>query len=350
MNYEMLEKVICDTIKEEQIKLGYEKETIRLYYPMRSLAHILEEDIIETGKMDEALAAFADKVEINLGRLLISHSGDRYCILIPPVGATYVHDSYDDNPFLVAFIDTVRKHDCTLDHVLEVFRNFSNQVVCEKSETDEFDYIIYFNDNGNDDYRYCIKFDYGHTSYHRFSKKDFAFLMEDTNDSQTAVNEELKAEPPMEEEIIDLTKEEKYQRYVKLMKAIRCMTVCNDKLDMYKKVTKQFTAMSDYKDCAELAEECKLLVKDTKKKIKKKIYKNAINTMNTAKYAEDYKKAAEEFRKISGYKDADDLATECETLIQRTEKRIIRQRLLGLGLIAIGTVAVFTFTFLYFFA
>ena len=45
MNFIALEKVICDTIKEEQIKLGYQKETIRLYYPMSSLVHILEEDI-----------------------------------------------------------------------------------------------------------------------------------------------------------------------------------------------------------------------------------------------------------------------------------------------------------------
>ncbi len=50
MNYALLEKVICETIKEEQIKLGYEKETIRLYYPMGSLANILEEEIREKGQ------------------------------------------------------------------------------------------------------------------------------------------------------------------------------------------------------------------------------------------------------------------------------------------------------------
>ncbi len=342
MNYEMLEKVICDTIKEEQIKLGYEKETIRLYYPMRSLAHILEEDITDPDKMDAALALFADKVEDKLGRLQINHNGDRYCILIPPAGAAYVHEIYEDNPFLVAFIDTVRKHDCTLEQILEVFRNYSDQIVCEKSESDEFDYVIYFDNNSMDDYRYCLKFDYGHTSYHRFSKKDFAYLMEDTNDSQMTVIDDVKEEPTVNEETIDLTKEEKYQKYVKLMKAIRCMTTCNDKLDMYKKVTKQFAAMADYKDCVQLAEECKLLAKETKKKIKRKIYKDAVSIKSNAKSAEDYKKAAEEFRKISGYKDADDLAGECETLIHRTEKRVMRQRLFGFTLIGIGMLAVIT--------
>lgn len=336
MNYEMLEKVICDAIKEEQIKLGYEKETIRLYYPMHSLRHILEENDTETFGMDEALNAFADRVESKLGRLQISHDGERYCILIPPVGAAYVNENYISHPFLTAFIETIRKHDCTFEQIMEVFHRFSDQVVCEKSETDEFDYIIYFTDGSVDDYRYCIKFDYGHASYHRFSTKDFEFLLED---SETIVNEESVKEPPAEEEI-DLTKEEQYQRYIKLMRAIRCMTVCNDKLEMYKKVTKRFTAMGDYKDCVQLAAECKLLVKDTRKKIKKKIYKNAIIMKDTAKNAGDYKKAAEEFRKISGYKDADDLAGECETLILRMDKRVLRQRLVGLSLIGAGVVAV----------
>ncbi|MDF2908752.1 MAG: hypothetical protein K0R34_4073 [Herbinix sp.] len=345
MNYDMLEKVICDAIKEEQIKLGYEKETIRLYYPMHSLAHILEEDIAETGRMDEALSVFAVRVESKLGKVQISHDSDRYCILIPPAGAAYVNENYSNNPFLVTFIDTIRKHDCTIEQILEVFHSFSDQVKCEKSDTDEFDYIIYFNDSSIDDYRYCIKFDYGHTSYHRFSVKDFEFLLED---SQTIVNEEQTEQTAAEEETIDLTKEEKYQRYLKLMKAIRCMTVCNDKLDMYKKVTKQFTAMADYKDCAQLVEECKLLAKDTKKKIKKKIYKNAVNIKDTAKYAEDYKKAAEEFRKISGYKDANDLASECETLILRTEKRVIQRRLIGLCLIGIAVVAAVVVALLWF--
>jgi hypothetical protein len=345
MNYDMLEKVICDAIKEEQIKLGYEKETIRLYYPMHSLAHILEEDITETGRMDEALAAFADRVQSKLGKVQISHDSDRYCILIPPTGAAYVNENYSNNPFLVTFIDTIRKHDCTLDQILEVFHSFSDQVACEKSETDEFDYIIYFKDSLIDDYRYCIKFDYGHTSYHRFSVKDFEFLLED---NQTIVNEEPTEQTAADEETIDLTKEEKYQRYLKLMKAIRCMTVCNDKLDMYKKVTKQFTAMADYKDCAQLVEECKLLAKDTRKKIKKKIYKNALNIKDTAKYAQDYKKAVEEFRKISGYKDADDLASECDTLILRTEKRVIQQRLISLCLIGIAVVAAVVVAFLWF--
>ena len=34
MGYERLEKSLTDTIKEEQAKLGFRKEAIRLYYPL----------------------------------------------------------------------------------------------------------------------------------------------------------------------------------------------------------------------------------------------------------------------------------------------------------------------------
>ncbi len=339
MNYSMLEKVICDTIKEEQIKLGFEKETIRLYYPMRSLANILEVELEDPFKMDEVLETFAGTVENKLGRLKISRNADRYCILIPPAGVVYVHETYEENPFLTAFIDTVKKHDCKLEQILEVFHTFSDQVECEKSITDEFDYVIYFKDNAADHYRYCIKFDYGHTIYHRFIPKDFDHLLEEVSESALAASEEPAAELPVEEEVLDMTKEQKYQRLVRLKKAIRCMTTCNEKLDMYKKVAKQFISIADYKEAQELAEECKLLAKETRKKIRKKIYKNALLQKNRAKKAEDYKAAAEEFRKISGYKDADDMAMECDTISSRLENRMIKGRLFRIGLTAIGVVA-----------
>ena len=35
---------LVDVIKEEQAKLGYRKEIIRLYYPLGSLKHLLKTD------------------------------------------------------------------------------------------------------------------------------------------------------------------------------------------------------------------------------------------------------------------------------------------------------------------
>ena len=39
MGYDKLERNLIDIIKEEQAKLGFFKEDIRLYYPLSSLNH-----------------------------------------------------------------------------------------------------------------------------------------------------------------------------------------------------------------------------------------------------------------------------------------------------------------------
>lgn len=39
MGYDKLERNLIDIIKEEQAKLGFFKEDIRLYYPLPSLNH-----------------------------------------------------------------------------------------------------------------------------------------------------------------------------------------------------------------------------------------------------------------------------------------------------------------------
>lgn len=176
MNLEALEKAICDTIKEQQIKLGYVYETIRLYYPMSSLAHILEEEVGDTDSMDRLLDQFMLRMKNTLGKLEYSHKGERYCVLIPPQGGQYIHENYEESPFLRALIEVVRKHNCTIDQVLEVFQRFSSQVVCEESNIADFDYVIYFADSTMEDYRYCIKLEQGHLIYHRFTRKDYENL------------------------------------------------------------------------------------------------------------------------------------------------------------------------------
>lgn len=56
---------------------------------------------------------------------------------------------------------------------LEVFCRYSEHVVCRRMEQGEFDYALYCEESGLDEYRYCIKFEGGHTIYHRFLPEDF---------------------------------------------------------------------------------------------------------------------------------------------------------------------------------
>ena len=125
MNCKKLMQNIMDVIAEEQIKLGFRSEVIYLYYPLKSLNSLLgtDSDIYE--------------MKINL---------------------------------------SVSKHGCTIEDILGVFGKYSGNVTVKKIEDGEFDYLIYFTDGKPNDYRYCIKFEGCHASYHRFTKDDYLSL------------------------------------------------------------------------------------------------------------------------------------------------------------------------------
>ena len=55
MTFDKLEKNLMDVIQEEQAKLGFRREKIRLYYPLSTLNHLLDtEDTAE--QMETTLA------------------------------------------------------------------------------------------------------------------------------------------------------------------------------------------------------------------------------------------------------------------------------------------------------
>jgi hypothetical protein len=171
-DYWTLENNIIDVIKEEQIKLGYRNETIRLYYPMESLNNLLGTDL-SINDLNDELERFCLSVKARLGDVKISYKETRFCILIPPTGVTYVHEEVEDRYFLREFIDKMSKHICTIEDILEVFYRYSNNINCIKMTNGEFDYLIYFEGGLPDAYMYCIKFEDCHAIYHRFTKNDY---------------------------------------------------------------------------------------------------------------------------------------------------------------------------------
>ena len=48
MEYKRLEQSLIDIVKEEQAKLGYRKEDVRLYYPLSTLNHFFDTE--DTGE------------------------------------------------------------------------------------------------------------------------------------------------------------------------------------------------------------------------------------------------------------------------------------------------------------
>ena len=70
--YKRLEENISDMMAEEQAKLGYMKEAVRLYYPLSSLCNILECKTDIKG-MNDVLAGFSSYMEEKYGKIMISN-------------------------------------------------------------------------------------------------------------------------------------------------------------------------------------------------------------------------------------------------------------------------------------
>ena len=170
--FDKLEQNICDVIFEDQIKLGYRSEVMRLYYPLDSLNRLLGKEL-SMAEMEETLHDFAREIKARLGALEVICTKERFCFVVPPKGVDYVHKSRDENEFLVAFIHMISRHSCSIEDLYGVFCRYSDHVYRGKMNREEFDYLLYFQDGKPDDYRYCISFEGCHTTYHRFTPEDY---------------------------------------------------------------------------------------------------------------------------------------------------------------------------------
>jgi hypothetical protein len=176
MKTEKLMQNMIDQMIEAQLKLGYAKESILLYYPVSSLNSLLETDYSDAASLCEALREkFSQPCE--LGQLDFAIHAGRIQVGIAPEGAEYVHEHVAVPQFLKNIIELFQTHhNCSLDEILAVFAK-AGDYVCEKMpEGSDFDFVLYFKDPSVDPYYYCIKMEMGHTIYHRFTKDDFEEL------------------------------------------------------------------------------------------------------------------------------------------------------------------------------
>lgn len=174
-DYSNLERSLIDVIKEEQAKLGYYREDIRLYYPLSSLNHFFHADVDEV-TMQSILDRKGNgdaKLSDKLGMVEVSHRGDRFCFHIPPEGVEYVHENTKENEFIRELVALVAKHGCTTNQVYELFEAHSDCVKREKMDNGEFDERIWFADDADDPYYYCFKQEGEHMIYHRFLPEDY---------------------------------------------------------------------------------------------------------------------------------------------------------------------------------
>ena len=173
MGYAKLEKNLIDLMKEEQAKLGYRKEDIRLYYPLSSLNHLMDaEDSVDA--MQEQLNSFPEDMTEKFGAITVTHKGDRFCFHIPEKGSEYVHEHMDANEFIRELVEMLWQHGTTIEQIRALFDRHADGVTCENIDNGEFDYLIRFPEEYGDPYYYCFKDEGCHIIYHRFLPEDYA--------------------------------------------------------------------------------------------------------------------------------------------------------------------------------
>ena len=109
MEFSRLEKSITDIIKEEQAKLGYKKEKIRLYYPLSSLNHFFQVEGDVTGML-EKLNWFPEYTQERMGNVEVTNDGERFCFHIPEEGVEYVHNHMEENEFIKELVELLQNH------------------------------------------------------------------------------------------------------------------------------------------------------------------------------------------------------------------------------------------------
>ena len=172
MGFKRLEKNLIDIIKEEQAKLGFRKEEIRLYYPLISLNHFFEADD-DVDEMQTRLEQFPEEVKKKLGDICVTHKKDRFCLHIPEQGSVYVHEHEKPDEFIRELVELVGRHGCTMQEIRELFCKHSSHVECQKIENGEFDWMFRFAEDEEDPYYYCFKDEGIHIIYHRFLPEDY---------------------------------------------------------------------------------------------------------------------------------------------------------------------------------
>lgn len=172
--YQRLEENLIDMIMEEQAKLGYMKEPIRLYYPLSTLNHMFG-IVCNAKEMEEVLAGFPERVATKFGEVNVSRKKERFCFFLASEATEYVHEHKSEDPFIFQLIDLVRSHETTMDDIKNLFLSVQPECVIQTISQGDFDVMIRFVDT-KDPYYYCFKEEGCHIIYHRFLPEDYEEL------------------------------------------------------------------------------------------------------------------------------------------------------------------------------
>lgn len=177
-----LEHHMIDTIKEWQLKIGFQPGSMRLYYPRTSLAAMLGLVTAASEKeLWKVLGDFIADVRDRLGDIKVSHDGDRYCLEVSDIGCRYVKEQVPDPEFLKRLLNALNDKSADMEQIRNVFLSYASERngQCRESGHGEegLGSVFSFDRNDIDPYVYCIEQDDFGLTYHRFSRQDYEDLL-----------------------------------------------------------------------------------------------------------------------------------------------------------------------------
>lgn len=173
-----LEKHIIDTMKEWQIKIGSFDSNIRLYYPKQSLCRHLNLDVdIDNEELCRQIEQYFTANVKYLGKIKVSETRDRYCIMVLKEGCDYVEQNVPAPEFLADFLEVLKRQNmqAILDYFEEYAIKHGTKVSMQKEEGDHGT-VLYFENESVEPYVYCIDQNEFGITYHRFTKEDYLEL------------------------------------------------------------------------------------------------------------------------------------------------------------------------------
>lgn len=176
---EYLEKNLCDSIFEMMLKLDeIHNSSICIYYTYDLAAYLINTDI---DNLFNELAKFKEFAGNSLGRINIETGSDsRIGIRVFSDGIDKIMQSNPRRFFLRKLIEAIRYRDCGIDKIKEIFAEETDDFTCKEINDSEFQYVVYFNDENIDEYKYCFTFDAMGSYYHRLIDYDFDHLVHDS--------------------------------------------------------------------------------------------------------------------------------------------------------------------------
>lgn len=181
---EELKKHIIDTVKEWQMKLGYQEENICLYYPADSLKGMLGLPI-EAAERDlqESLEAFCRSCGKELGEIAILKEEERYGIDVPKEGCKYIAKHVPDNELLKGLLCILASREKSMQKIRELFSAYAaargGKLIEEPESWHGHGTVFFFDRDEIDPYVYCMEEDEFGITYHRFSRRDYERLKEE---------------------------------------------------------------------------------------------------------------------------------------------------------------------------